>query len=79
MKLLWEERAWEEYCERQYQDKKTLKKINTLIRDIQRNCYTGIGKPVYPSRPSALFCSPQCKNKQNVYKSRAKKTKSDDN
>lgn len=29
------------------------------------------------SRPSAVFCSPQCKNKHNVYKSRAKKNRSD--
>lgn len=28
------------------------------------------------SRPSAVFCSPQCKNKHNVYKSRAKKDNS---
>ena len=27
------------------------------------------------SRPSAVFCSPQCKNKYNVYKSRAKEKK----
>ena len=35
-------------------------------------------KAFVASRPSAVFCSPQCKNKHNVYKSRAKKTKSDD-
>src|SRR5699024_7722940 len=29
------------------------------------------------SRPSAVFCSPQCKNKHNVYKSRAEKNRSD--
>lgn len=45
MKLLWEERAWEEYLYWQTQDKKTLKRLNDLIRDIQRNCYNGIGKP----------------------------------
>ena len=45
MKLLWEERAWDEYCYWQSQDKKTLKKINELIKDIQRNSYEGIGKP----------------------------------
>lgn len=28
MKLLWEEKAWEEYCEWQNEDKKTLKRIN---------------------------------------------------
>ena len=45
MKILWEERAWEEYLEWQLQDKKNLKRINVLIKDIQRNCYEGIGKP----------------------------------
>ena len=45
MKILWEERAWEDYLYWQVQDKKILKRINMLIRDIQRNCYEGIGKP----------------------------------
>lgn len=45
MRLLWEEKAWEDYCRWQRQDKKTLKKINALIKDIQRNYYSGIGKP----------------------------------
>ena len=37
--------AWKEYCYWQMQDKKTLKRINLLLLDIQRNYYTGIGKP----------------------------------
>lgn len=45
MKLLWEERAWEEYWYWQSQDKKTLKRINALIKDIQRNTFDGLGKP----------------------------------
>lgn len=45
MRLLWAERAWEEYCYWQTQDKKVLKRINALIRDIQRDTYEGIGKP----------------------------------
>lgn len=45
MRLLWEDRAWEDYLYWQTQDKKTLKRINTLIKDIQRNTYEGIGKP----------------------------------
>ena len=45
MKLLWEESAWEEYTEWQSKDKKTLKRINALIKDIQRNLFEGIGKP----------------------------------
>ena len=45
MKILWEERAWEDYCYWQLQDKKTLKIINMLIKDIQRDSFSGIGKP----------------------------------
>ena len=45
MRLLWGESAWEEYTEWQSQDKKTLKRINALIKDIQRNLFEGIGKP----------------------------------
>lgn len=45
MRLLWDRRAWEDYCYWQTQDKKTLKRINTLIKDIQRNFFEGIGQP----------------------------------
>lgn len=45
MRLLWEDRAWDDYLYWQTQDKKTLKRINTLIKDIQRNPFEGIGKP----------------------------------
>jgi len=45
MGLLWEERAWEDYLYWQTQDKKTLKRINRLIKDIQRNSFSGIGDP----------------------------------
>ena len=45
MKLLWEENAWQEYLYWQTQDKKTLKRLNNIIKDIQRDCYNGIGKP----------------------------------
>lgn len=38
-------KAWEEYCYWQSQDKKTLKKINTILADIQRDNFMGIGKP----------------------------------
>ncbi len=45
MRLLWDERAWEDYLYWQKQDKKTLKRINLLIKDIQRDTFNGIGKP----------------------------------
>ena len=37
--------AWEDYLYWQSQDKKTLKKINSLIKDIGRNPFSGVGKP----------------------------------
>lgn len=45
MRLLWEDRAWDDYLYWQTQDKKTLKRINMLIKDIQRNVFDGIGNP----------------------------------
>ena len=45
MPILWEDEAWEDYLYWQTQDKKTLKRINALIKDIQRGSYDGIGKP----------------------------------
>ena len=45
MKLVWDEHAWEDYLWWQAQDRKTLRRINLLIRDIVRNGNEGIGKP----------------------------------
>lgn len=44
MRLLWDERAWEEYLYWQTQDKRTRKRINLLIKDIQRSAFEGIGE-----------------------------------
>lgn len=41
----WLEDAWDDYIYWQTQDKKTLKKINLLLQDIDRNGYKCIGKP----------------------------------
>ena len=45
MRLLWEDRAWDDYLFWQRQDKKTLKRINSLLKDIERNTFDGLGKP----------------------------------
>ena len=45
MNLQFSSAAWEEYCYWQGQDKKKLKRINEILKDIERNGYTGIGKP----------------------------------
>ncbi|MDP2422488.1 Txe/YoeB family addiction module toxin [Sediminibacterium sp.] len=44
-KLLWDESGWEDYLYWQVNDKKILFRINDLIKDTQRNPFTGLGKP----------------------------------
>jgi len=45
MKIIFSQNSWEDYTSWQSEDKKILKKINTLIKDIQRNPFEGLGKP----------------------------------
>lgn len=45
MKKIWFEEAWEDYLYWQSQDKKTLERINALLKDTERNPFEGIGKP----------------------------------
>lgn len=45
MEKLWQDAAWADYLYWQTQDKKTLKKINRLIQDIDRNGYQCQGQP----------------------------------
>ena len=44
-RIVFSKNAWEEYVSWQTEDKKMLKKINSLIRDIQSSPFEGIGKP----------------------------------
>ena len=45
MGLAWDGSAWEDYLWWQANDRKVLKRINLLLRDIQRSEHDGIGKP----------------------------------
>ncbi len=45
MKLLFATQAWDDYLYWQETDKKVVKKINELLKDITRHPYEGIGKP----------------------------------
>lgn len=36
MKKIWSDKAWDDYLYWQTQDKKTLKKVNQLVKDIER-------------------------------------------
>lgn len=45
MNLLFTKEAWEDYLYWQVQDKKNLKKINALLKEIARSPFEGSGKP----------------------------------
>jgi len=45
MKLTFSSQAWDDCLYWQKVDKTTLKRINTLVKDIQRTPFAGIGRP----------------------------------
>jgi toxin YoeB len=45
VKLVFSENAWDDYLYWQRTDRKILEKINTLIKEVQRAPFEGIGKP----------------------------------
>jgi len=45
MRIIFSKISWEDYTSWLHEDKKMLKKINDLIKDIQRHPYEGKGKP----------------------------------
>lgn len=45
MKLVFAERAWEDYLHWQSNDPNTLERLNTLIRECTRTPFQGMGKP----------------------------------
>ena len=45
MRLIFSKNSWEDYVSWQSEDKKILKKINELVKDIERSPHKGLGKP----------------------------------
>jgi len=45
MKIVFSSQGWEDYLHWQHTDKKLLKRINDLIKEIVRTPFEGIGKP----------------------------------
>lgn len=45
MKKVWFDESWDDYTFWQKQDKKTIKRINKLLQEIERGYFDGIGKP----------------------------------
>lgn len=58
--------AWEDYIYWESQDKKTLKRINKLIEDIERNGYDGIGKPERLSENLSDYWSRRIDDKNRI-------------
>lgn len=45
MLLCWADNAWDDYLHWQHTDRKTLKRVNDLLKDMRRNPFEGVGKP----------------------------------
>lgn len=45
MRLVFSDEAWEDYLYWQTQDKRMVERINKLIQEVQREPFSGIGKP----------------------------------
>lgn len=63
---IWQDDAWEDYLYWQNQDKKTLRRINQILKDIERNGYLGIGKPENLSGDLAGFWSRRIDDKNRI-------------
>lgn len=62
----WSDEAWEDFCHWVDTDKKKVKKIKELLKDIERNGYTGIGKPEQLSGDLSLYYSRHIDNKNRI-------------
>jgi toxin YoeB len=45
MIISWPEKTWKDYLYRQANNKKTLQRINLLIKEVKRHPFSGIGEP----------------------------------
>ena len=66
MQKVWSEEAWEDYLYWQLQDKKTLRKINQLIKDIERNGYNCSGPPAQSNCSFSLSFRVRLDNKNRI-------------
>lgn len=66
MRKIWHDKAWADYVAWQEQDKKTLKKINRLLQDIDRHGYNCTGKPEPLSGDLAGYWSVRIDEKNRI-------------
>ncbi len=66
MKIIFSSKAWDDYLYWQVTDKKILKRINLLIKDIKRSPYDGIGKPEPLKHGLAGYWSRRINNEHRI-------------
>lgn len=66
MKLTFSTKAWEDYLYWQQTDKKLLKRINSLIKEIMRSPYEGAGKPEPLKHALAGYWSRRIDNEHRI-------------
>lgn len=66
MQVKFATKGWEDYLYWQTKDRKTLMRINQLIRDIERNPFAGIGKPEPLKHQLAGFRSRRIDNRHRL-------------
>lgn len=66
MHIIWHDDAWNDYLFWQEQDKKVLKKINTIIQSINSNGYNCIGKPEHLSENLSDYWSIRIDKKNRI-------------
>jgi len=66
MNKIWQDDVWEDYIYWQTQDKKTLKKINLIIKDIERGNFEGLGKPEALSENLSGYWNRRIDNKNRI-------------
>lgn len=72
MRKTWTEQGWDDYLYWQTQDKKTLRRINDLVKDIERNSIAnGIEKPEPLKGDLQGFWSRRIDEKNRLVKTRS--------
>ncbi|MGO9378992.1 MAG: Txe/YoeB family addiction module toxin [Dissulfurispiraceae bacterium] len=66
MKLILAEHAWEDYLYWQQADRQILKRINTLIKDIMRDPFSGPGKPEPLKHGLSGYCSRRINDEHRI-------------